>query len=124
MLNSRQIVAFVPTKRVNEARAFYKEVLGLRFVSEDSFALMFDADGTMLRVSIVPDFKPHPFTILGWQVPNIQEAVSDLRAKGVTFEHFGFAEQDVQGIWSAPGGAKVAWFKDPDGNVLSLTQLA
>jgi catechol 2,3-dioxygenase-like lactoylglutathione lyase family enzyme len=124
MLLSRQIVAFVPTKHVNEARAFYKEVLGLRFVSEDSFALMFDANGTMLRVSIVPDFKPHPFTILGWQVPNIQEAVSDLRAKGVTFEHFGFAEQDVQGIWSAPGGAKVAWFKDPDGNVLSLTQLA
>jgi catechol 2,3-dioxygenase-like lactoylglutathione lyase family enzyme len=124
MLNSRQIIAFVPTKHVNEARAFYKEVLGLRFVSEDSFALVFDSNGTMLRVSIVPDFKPHPFTILGWQVPNIKEAVSDLHAKGVTFEHFGFAEQDVQGIWSAPGGAKVAWFKDPDGNVLSLTQLA
>ena len=124
MLNSRQIVAFVPTKHVNDARAFYKEVLGLHFVSEDSFAIVFDANGTLLRVSIVPDFKPHPFTILGWQVPNIQDAVSDLSAKGVTFEHFGFAEQDVQGIWSAPGGAKVAWFKDPDGNVLSLTQLA
>jgi catechol 2,3-dioxygenase-like lactoylglutathione lyase family enzyme len=124
MLNSRQIVAFVPTKHVNEARTFYKDVLGLRFVSEDSFALVFDANGTMLRVSIVPDFKPQAFTILGWQVPNIQEAVSDLHAKGVTFEHFGFAEQDVQGIWSAPGGAKVAWFKDPDGNVLSLTQFA
>ena len=124
MLHSRQIIAFVPTKHVNEARAFYKEVLGLRFVSEDSFALVFDTNGTMLRVSVVPDFKPHPFTILGWQVPNIQEAVSDLHAKGVTFEHFGFTEQDVQGIWSAPGGAKVAWFKDPDGSVLSLTQLA
>jgi catechol 2,3-dioxygenase-like lactoylglutathione lyase family enzyme len=124
MLHSRQIVAFVPAKHVNEARAFYEKVLGLHFVSEDRFALVFDANGTMLRVSIVPDFKPHPFTVLGWQVPKIQEVVSDLYAKGVTFEHFGFAEQDVQGIWSAPGGAKVAWFKDPDGNVLSLTQLA
>jgi catechol 2,3-dioxygenase-like lactoylglutathione lyase family enzyme len=124
MLNSRQVVAFVPTKHVKEARAFYEESLGLCFVSEDRFALVLDANGTTLRVSIVPDFKPHPFTILGWQVPDIQDAVSDLNAKGVTFEHFGFAEQDVQGIWSAPGGAKVAWFKDPDGNVLSLTQLA
>jgi catechol 2,3-dioxygenase-like lactoylglutathione lyase family enzyme len=122
MLGSQQLVAFVPTKNAKKARIHYEKVLGLRFVSEDSFAMVFDANGTMLRVTIVPDFKPHPFTILGWEVPDIEKAVSSLREKGVTFERYGFADQDVQGIWSAPSGAKVAWFKDPDGNVLSLTQ--
>jgi catechol 2,3-dioxygenase-like lactoylglutathione lyase family enzyme len=78
----------------------------------------------MLRVTNVPPgFKPHPFTILGWQVPDIAKAVSALKQKGVQFESYGLPTQDAEGIWTAPGGAKIAWFKDPDGNILSLTQM-
>jgi len=98
-------------------------VLGLTVLSQDNFALAVDAAGIMLRVTNVPPtFKPQPFTILGWQVPNIAEAVAALKAKGVHFESYGTPTQDAEGIWTAPGGAKIAWFKDPDGNILSLTQ--
>ena len=124
MLGSRKIVALVPTKNAKKARSFYEGVLGLRFVSEDKFALVLDANGIMLRVTKVPEFKPQPFTILGWEVPDIAQAVSSLGEKGVHFEDYGLRGQDAQGIWSAPGGAKVAWFQDVDGNVLSLTQFA
>lgn len=123
MLGSTKIVAFVPTRDFKKARGFYEGVLGLRFVSEDSFALEMDANGIMLRIAKVPEFEPHQFTILGWEVSDIQEHVSGLREKGVTFERYGLPNQDERGIWSAPGGAKVAWFKDPDGNILSLSQL-
>lgn len=122
MLGSARIVAFVPTRDAKNARAFYEGVLGLRLVSEDRFATVFDANGIMLRVVNAPRFEPHPFTILGWEVPRIEVAVSGLRAKGVSFERYSGLDQDPQGIWTAPGGAKVAWFKDPDGNVLSVTQ--
>jgi catechol 2,3-dioxygenase-like lactoylglutathione lyase family enzyme len=123
MLGSHKIIAFAPTLDANKARPFYEGVLGLRVLSQDNFALALDANGIMLRVTNVPPgFKPQQFTILGWQVPDIAKAVSELTAKGVTFERYGFAGQDAQGIWTAPGGAKIAWFKDPDGNILGLTQ--
>jgi catechol 2,3-dioxygenase-like lactoylglutathione lyase family enzyme len=123
MLGSAKIVAFVPVTNLQNARPFYERVLGLRFVSEDKFALVLDANGIMVRVTPVPTpFKPHPFTILGWQVADIEEAVSALGAKGVKFENYGFPNQDARGIWSAPGGAKVAWFKDPEGNLLGVSQ--
>jgi catechol 2,3-dioxygenase-like lactoylglutathione lyase family enzyme len=122
MLGSTDIVAFVPIKDAEKARAFYAGVLGLRFVKDDGFALVFDANGIMVRVAKVPEFKPAPFTILGWQVPDIEKTVTVLREKGVVFERFGFFEQDKLGIWTAPGGDKVAWFKDPDGNILSVSQ--
>ena len=122
MLGSAKIVAFVPTTDFKKARAFYGEVLGLRFVSEDSFALVMDANGIMLRITKVPEFKPHQFTILGWEVSDIEKFGSGLREKRVNFERYGLPNQDGQGIWSAPGGSKVAWFKDPDGNILSLSQ--
>jgi catechol 2,3-dioxygenase-like lactoylglutathione lyase family enzyme len=106
MLGSHKIMAFAPTLDANKARHFYESVLGL-----------------MLRVTNVPPgFKPQQFTILGWQVPDIAKAVSELNQKGVHFESYGLPTQDALGIWTAPGGVKVAWFKDPDGNVLGLTQ--
>jgi len=122
MLSSNKIVAFVPTKDPAKARSFYEGVLGLRFVKDDGFAMVLDANGIMIRVAKAPEFKPAPFTILGWQVSEIEKVVAALHEKGVHLEIFGFLEQDKLGIWTAPSGDKVAWFKDPDGNVLSVSQ--
>jgi catechol 2,3-dioxygenase-like lactoylglutathione lyase family enzyme len=121
MLGSTNIVAFVPTKDPAKARAFYEGVLGLRFVKDDGFALVMSANGIMVRVSKA-EFMPAQFTILGWQVTDIEKMAANLQAKGVQFERFGFFEQDQLGIWTAPSGDKVAWFKDPDGNILSVSQ--
>jgi catechol 2,3-dioxygenase-like lactoylglutathione lyase family enzyme len=121
MLGSTNIVAFVPTKDAEKARAFYVDVLGLRFLKDDGFAMVLDANGIMVRVARA-QFTPAQFTILGWQVKNIEKTVAGLQEKGVHFERFGFFEQDALGIWTAPTGDKVAWFKDPDGNVLSVSQ--
>jgi len=122
MLGSNKIVAFVPTRDSAQARAFYEGRLGLKFVMDDGFALVLDANGIMVRVAKVQEFKPAQFTILGWEVSDIDSAVSDLAKRGVRFEKYGLPSQDERGIWSAPGGAKVAWFKDPDGNMLSVSQ--
>jgi catechol 2,3-dioxygenase-like lactoylglutathione lyase family enzyme len=122
MLGSINIIAFVPTKDSEKARAFYEGVLGLRFVQDDGFALVLDANGIMIRVAKMKDFTPAQFTILGWQVTDIEKMVAGLRDKGVRFEVFGFFKQDELGIWTAPTGDKVAWFKDPDGNILSVSQ--
>ena len=122
MLGSTNIVAFVPTRDAEKARAFYVDLLGLRFVKDDGFALVLDANGIMVRVAKAPEFKPAQFTILGWQVSGIEQVVAELARKGVQFERFGFFEQDKLGIWTAPTGDKVAWFKDPDGNILSVSQ--
>lgn len=122
MLGSINIVAFVPTKDPAKARAFYEGVLGLRFVKDDGFAMVLDANGIMVRVSKAPEFKPAQFTILGWQVSEIEKVVLGLQERGVHFERFGFFEQDKLGIWTAPTGDKIAWFKDPDGNILSVSQ--
>jgi catechol 2,3-dioxygenase-like lactoylglutathione lyase family enzyme len=123
MLGSINIVAFVPTQDSVKARAFYEGVLGLRFVKDDGFAMVLDANGIMVRVAKVPPpFRPAQFTILGWQVTDIEQLVKGLQKNGVHFERFGFFEQDELGIWTAPTGDKVAWFKDPDGNILSVSQ--
>ena len=123
MLGSIDIVAFVPTRDFEKSRAFYEGVLGLRFIKNDGFAMVLDANGIMVRVAKA-QFTPAPFTILGWQVLDIEKIVTGLQGKGVQFERFGFFEQDALGIWTAPSGDKVAWFKDPDGNVLSVSQHA
>jgi catechol 2,3-dioxygenase-like lactoylglutathione lyase family enzyme len=117
-------IAFVAVKDRSRARAFYEEVLGLSFIKDDGFALVYDLDGTMLRMAVVPDFAPQRFTVLGWEVGDIREAVTGLGASGVQFERYGFPGQDESGVWSAPDGSQVAWFKDPDGNVLSVSQHA
>lgn len=125
MLGSADIVAFVPTRSPDKARQFYEKTLGLKFIVDDRFALVFEANGVTIRVvnvSSIPEYKPFPFTILGWNVGDIAGEVRALQKKGVKFERYPGLEQDDVGIWSAPGGAKVAWFKDPDGNTLSLSQ--
>ena len=122
MLSFSKIIAFVPTKDAKKARAFYEGLLGLRFISEDQFALVMDAKGIMVRVALVPEFQPQQFTIAGWEVSDIKREVMSLQGHAVRFEKYGMKGQDEQGIWSSPSGAKVAWFKDPDENVLSLTQ--
>jgi catechol 2,3-dioxygenase-like lactoylglutathione lyase family enzyme len=122
MLAKSKPVCFIPTKDAKRARAFFEKMLGLKFVSDDKFALVFNAGGNMLRVVRVQEFTPLPFTILGWEVKDIAKTAEALTAKKVTFERYGFMKQDELGIWDAPGGAKVAWFKDPDGNLLSISQ--
>jgi catechol 2,3-dioxygenase-like lactoylglutathione lyase family enzyme len=124
MLSFTGLIAFVATKDAKKARQFYEGVLGLTFVSEDQFALVLDAEGIMVRVAVVGEFKPQQFTVLGWQVSDIKKEVACLQGQGVHFEKYGMKGQDEQGIWASPSGAKVAWFKDPDGNVLSLTQFS
>jgi catechol 2,3-dioxygenase-like lactoylglutathione lyase family enzyme len=121
MLSSRPIVAFIPTTDFDRARRFYRDTLGLKLVSEDGFALVFDANGIMLRVAKVGKYTPAQFTILGWEVDDINAALDGLVQSGVTFEHYNIPNQDDRGVWSV-SGAKVAWFKDPDGNVLGISQ--
>ena len=123
MLGNTEIMAFLPTLDYEKARAFYEGLLGLKFISNDGFAMVLEGHGTTIRVAKVQkDWVPAPFTILGWKVTGIEKVVSDLMKRGVVFERFGFFEQDALGIWTAPSGDKVAWFKDPDGNTLSVSQ--
>ena len=122
MLSTNRLVAFVPTTDTAKARAFYEGTLGLRFIKDDGFALVFDANGVMLRVAKVGEHKPARFTILGWEVADIMTSARQLAAAGVRFELFGLPGQDPNGVWIAPSGERVAWFKDPDGNILSVSQ--
>ena len=125
-LAEQPIIAFVPTTEPERARAFYRDQLGLTLVSDElPFALVFDVNGVMLRITAVRDLKPGGYTILGWKIADIRSAVSAMQARGVAFERYPGMEQDDLGIWTAPGGsAKVAWFRDPDGNTLSLSEHA
>jgi catechol 2,3-dioxygenase-like lactoylglutathione lyase family enzyme len=122
VLDTAALMAFVATANAARARDFYKQVLGLRLLSEDPFALVFEANGVTLRVQKVQQMKPAPYTALGWLVSDIRSAIAELVARRVTFERFDGLTQDDLGIWKSPSGARVAWFKDPDGNLLSLTQ--
>lgn len=116
-------MAFVVTRDRAAAREFYAGVLGFPLMHEDEFAAVFDMNGTMLRISTVAGHTPQNHTVLGWDVPDIRAAAAALHARGVRFTIYDGFGQDAQGIWSAPGGgAQVAWFTDPDGNVLSLAQ--
>lgn len=117
------IIGFVTIVDVDRARAFYRDTLGLRLVSEEPpYALVFDANGIMVRLGMAKERPPVPGTVLGWQVPDVEAAVTELEQAGVRFEHYDFLKPDARGIWTAPTGAKVAWFKDPDGNILSLSE--
>jgi len=125
MLASAKLIGFIPTRDPQKSREFYVRTLGLRFVSEDHFAIVVDSNGMMVRITNVSnagDFKPFPFTILGWNVENAEQTVRELTQKGITFERFPGLQQNAHGIWQSPAGAKIAWFKDPDGNLLSITE--
>jgi catechol 2,3-dioxygenase-like lactoylglutathione lyase family enzyme len=121
MIDSK-IICFVATRDASAARTFYETTLGLKCVSEDPFAIVFDVDGTMLRVQKVQELTPAKYTALGWEVADIAARIRELRNKGVRFERFPGMPQNDSGVWTSPAGAKIAWFKDPDGNTLSLTE--
>ena len=122
MLTTKPIIAFVATTKPAVAKSFYAETLGLRLVSEDPFALVFDAGGTMLRIAIVPELRPAGYTVLGWIVSDMVSEVRELTKRGVKFQRYDWMQQDEHGIWRSSSGAKIAWFVDPEGNTLSLTE--
>ena len=122
MIGKSTLIAFLATSNPRSAKAFYSKTLGLRLVEDDQFALVFDAAGVPLRIQKVDTVHPHPFTALGWRVRGIKRVVTRLAKRGVVFERYAFMDQDELGIWIAPSGTKVAWFKDPDGNLLSLSE--
>jgi catechol 2,3-dioxygenase-like lactoylglutathione lyase family enzyme len=125
MLGQSELMGFIPTLDAERARRFYVDTLGLAFVSDDPFALTVRSYDIDIRISRIEAFNPSPYTILGWKVPDIEATAEQFSAAGILFERYPFLEQDANGIWTAPGGtAKVAWFKDPDGNVLSISQHA
>jgi len=122
-LAGHPIIGFVTIFAVEQAKRFYRDTLGLRLVSEElPFALVFDANGIMLRLSIGSEAPQTGATVLGWKVTDIESTAESLKQAGVTFARYPFLEQDELGIWTAPGGARVAWFQDPDGNTLSISQ--
>ena len=122
LMGSQKLVAFVATRDSARARVFYRDTLGLRLVSEDEFALVFDAAGTMLRVTTVQEVAAAKYTVLGWQVSDIVRTAKNLQKALITLERYAGMRQDELGIWNSPSGARVAWFKDPDGNTLGITQ--
>lgn len=122
MLDSCPVIAFLASANPTRAREFYENVLGLHLTADEPYALVFDANGTMLRIAKVQELAPARHTVLGWRVADIVNEVRRLEGMGVTFERFDGLGQDDVGVWTSPDGAKVAWFKDPDGNTLSLTQ--
>jgi catechol 2,3-dioxygenase-like lactoylglutathione lyase family enzyme len=122
MLGEHELMAFVATTHPERARQFYASVLGLRLVADEPWALVFDAHGAMLRVQKTTELAPAKHTVLGWRVTDMESTMTGLASRGVRFERYNFLPQDDLGVWTTPDGTKVAWFKDPDGNTLSLTQ--
>ncbi|MEZ5961182.1 MAG: VOC family protein [Hyphomonadaceae bacterium] len=122
MLGSAPITALVGTVKPDIAKAFYSDTLGLKFVSDDGYALVFEGKNANVRVSRVPGVTPAAYAVLAFTTDDIEKMVDGLTAKGVVFARFGFFVQDAKGIWSAPDGTKVAWFHDPDLNLLSVVQ--
>ena len=122
MLGRGKLVAFAATTDGPRAAAFYERTLGLRVLSDDAFALVLDANGVEVRLQKVQQFTPQPFTVLGWQVEDLGAVLAALVSLGIRCERYPWLAQDDRGVWEAPSGARVAWFKDPDGNLLSVAQ--
>lgn len=113
---------FAATTDPERARKFYEEILGLTFIADEPYALAFQVGELPLRIQKVESKPTINYTVLGWMVTDIQQAVQELSEAGVVFLRFDELSQDADGIWQSPGGAKVAWFRDPDDNTLSLTE--
>jgi catechol 2,3-dioxygenase-like lactoylglutathione lyase family enzyme len=124
MLQDSDVIAFAASADLRRARVFYEQVLGLRVTEQSDFACVFDANGTMLRVTAVAGVANPGYTVLGWRVSDIAATVRGLCARGAVFLRYDDMDQDETGIWTTPSGDQVAWFADPDGNVLSLTQFS
>jgi len=124
MLETCEVIAFAGSADLVRARAFYEQVLGLRLIEQNDFVCVFDANGTMLRVTAVAGVARPGYTVLGWRVSDITAVARGLTGRGVVFLRYDGMDQDEDGVWTTPGGDKVAWFTDPDGHVLSLTQFA
>lgn len=124
MLGTSRLIAFAPTTDFAVARSFYRDTLELKLISETPFALEFEVAGGLLRITKVETVVVAPYTILSWSVQNIASTVTALTGRGVRFERYAGMTQDTLGTWRSPGGAQIAWFKDGDGNLLSLTQPA
>ncbi len=122
MTPDSKIIGFIPTRDADRALNFYRDLLGLRFLSDDPFAIVLESNGTMVRLVRIEEFTPAPYTILGWEIEDLGSTVKELSAKGLAFLRYSFLQQSEDGIWTAPNGAKIAWFHDPDGNTLSLSQ--
>ena len=122
MLGAAPLIAFVATADFTRARRFYVDLLGLKIISESPFALELDSAGTMLRVTKVAEVRPAPYTVLGWRVSDIGQIVTELQSRAIVIERYPEMVQDEFGVWTSPDGTRVAWFKDPDGNLLSLTE--
>lgn len=119
-----QPIIFLATANADRSRKFYEELLGLEFVSDEPLALIFQVGQSMLRIQKVEKVIAAPYTALGWGVPDIRGTIRKLREAGVRFSRFEGMDQDSDGVWQSPAGALVAWFKDPDGHVLSLTEFS
>ncbi len=122
MLGAAPATAFLTTSDPVRAREFYGRTLGLELAEETSFALVFRLAGATLRVARARQVEPAGSTVLGWSVESLEPVMAELAARGVGFARFDGLEQDPAGVWRAPGGARIAWFRDPDGNLLSLTE--
>lgn len=124
MLSSAKATSFLVVSDAEKARHFYRDLLGLPLVADEPHELIFDSNGLLLHVMPVPEPAIAPHTVFGWQVTDIRAEVDELVAKGITFERYDFMEQDERAICTFPDGDQFAWFKDPDGNTLSLAQLS
>jgi catechol 2,3-dioxygenase-like lactoylglutathione lyase family enzyme len=122
MLRQNKLLGFALVTDTKRSRKFYEDVLGLKFKSEDQFALVMETDTNMIRLSPVKDHTPAQHTVLGWEVKGIEKVAIFLRERGIVFEKYPWIEPNELGIWNSPSGDKVAWFKDPDGNVISISQ--
>jgi catechol 2,3-dioxygenase-like lactoylglutathione lyase family enzyme len=122
MLGNQTIVAFVAVTDGDAAHKFYEGTLGLKVLSDDGFALVCQAKNATLRLQKIALLHPQMFTVLGWEVDDVAKKVDELGEKGVKFERYAGLDQDPRGIWTAPGGSQIAWFKDPFGNTLSLSK--
>jgi predicted enzyme related to lactoylglutathione lyase len=115
-------VAFVPSSHLGRSHAFYSGVLGLKRTEASAQANEYDAHGTPLRVTLVQGADPSAYTVLGWRVADIGVSMAELTGAGVQFKRYDGMTQDDAGVWTAPGGSRIAWFEDPDANIISLQQ--